>query len=105
MAENPKSPGAVLDHSVVQIQALQYLFGMVREQLELGQRLLRRGEAHELDLVELMLADQATHVAAVRAGFAPKARVYAVYARGKSDASKISSACRLVTGTSAVGMR
>ena len=35
--------------------------------------MLGRGEAHDLDLVELVLTDQAAHVSTVRAGFAAKA--------------------------------
>ena len=42
--------------------------------LELVVRLLGRRERHQLDLVELVLADQAAHVGAVRAGLAAEAR-------------------------------
>ena len=52
------------------------------EHLELRVAGLRRGEVDELDLVELVLADQAAHVAAVGAGLGAEARrVGAVAAR------------------------
>jgi hypothetical protein len=47
---------------------------MTQQQLVLGGRGVRPGEAHQLDLVELMDPDQAARLLAVGAGFAPEAR-------------------------------
>src|SRR6185436_17780244 len=54
-------------HAVGQPEHLQHAFGVAGELLERGVALRRRGELHQLDLVELVLTDQAAHVAAVRA--------------------------------------
>ena len=58
----------------MELQTLEHFFGVAGQKLELFERLLRLDEAHELDLVELMLADQPAHVFAVRTGFAAKTR-------------------------------
>jgi hypothetical protein len=69
-------------------------------------RILRAHQLHQLDLLELMLADHAAGVAAVAAGLARKHGVWQTtnLAAGPS-ASTISSRNRFVTGTSAVGIR
>jgi hypothetical protein len=90
----------------VQPEALQHLLGVAREQLVVLGARLRRREPHELDLVELVLADEPAHVLAVAARLARKQGVYAVYATGSFARRRGSRrACRLVTGTSAVGIK
>ena len=75
-----------------------------RQPLELVVRRVGRAEHHQLDLVELVLADQAAHVRAVRAGLAAETRrVRGVADRQRSRPSRISPRCMLVSGTSAVG--
>src|SRR5690606_10770014 len=63
----------VLDDAVVQPEPLQHLLGVLGEHLELRERALGRHHAHELDLVELVLADDASDVLAVRTRFATEA--------------------------------
>jgi hypothetical protein len=53
----------------VQAEALQHLLGVAREQLEGGHGVLRLHQPHELDLVELVLANEPAHVLAVAARF------------------------------------
>ena len=55
-------------------EPLQHGLRIGHEQLELGVRLLGSRDVHELDLVELMLADHAARVLAVGAGLGPEAR-------------------------------
>ena len=66
--------GAEQHRAIRQLEPLQHFLRVRRQRLELLVGLLRRRQLHELDLVELMLADQAAHVLAVRAGFAAEAR-------------------------------
>src|SRR5262249_60035220 len=65
---------AALDHAIRQLEALQHGFRVGHHRFELGIGLSRRRQLHELDLVELMLAVDALHVLAVRAGLAPVTR-------------------------------
>src|SRR5262249_54006000 len=66
--------GAEQRDAVVQAEQLQDLLRVAREQLVLRVRRLGRREAHELHLVELVLADEAAHVLSVAASLAPEAR-------------------------------
>src|SRR6185503_5770878 len=52
-----------------QLQLLQHLLSVCREGLQLRVRGVRSGQFHELDLVELMLANEAAYVLSVRPGF------------------------------------
>ncbi len=61
------------DDAVVQLEPLEHRRGVARHLLELGVARLGRREAHELDLVELVLADEPAHVLAVRARLAAEA--------------------------------
>src|SRR5439155_22195000 len=61
-------------HAVGQVQSLEDYARVAREGFELVIRLLGQGELHQLDLLELVLADDAARVLAVGAGFAAKAR-------------------------------
>ena len=68
-------------------------------------RLLGRGVGEDLDLVELVGAQQAPGVAAGRTGLAPVARACTAMNRiGRSASSSTSPAAIDVSGTSAVGM-
>src|ERR1035438_6347023 len=63
------------DHgAIVQAELLQDLLGVASELVVLFVRLLGLGELHQLDLLELVLADDAAHVLAIRTGFAAEAR-------------------------------
>src|SRR5262249_45816343 len=66
--------GAQRDDAIVQAEALQHALGILAHRFELGVARLGRGQLDELDLVELMLADQAARILAVRAGLGAKAR-------------------------------
>ena len=72
-AEKPMSPVAEQHHAVGQLQALQHLFGVGDHRLQLVHRRLGRRQLHQLDLVELVLADEAAHVLAVGAGLGAEA--------------------------------
>ena len=99
------SPVQSSDRPVGQAEALEHRLGIARQRLELVVRLLGRRELHELDLVELVLPDQAAHVGAVRPGLAAEARRVGRVLERQPRRSSISSRWRLVSGTSAVGMR
>ena len=60
--------------AVRQAEAHQHLLGVPRQRLELVVGPLGRRELDELDLVELVLPDQAAHVGAVRSRLAAEAR-------------------------------
>ena len=90
--------------AVGQLQPLQHRLGAADHALVLGLRLLRRGDADQLDLVELVLADHAPGVLAGGAGLGAEAGRQAVSRSGRRASSTISPATRLVSGTSAVGI-
>ena len=71
---------------VRQAETLQHLLGVRREQLVLRGRILGRREAHELDLVELVHAEQAARVLARRARLAAEAGAERRKGEGKSRA-------------------
>jgi hypothetical protein len=62
-------------------------------------------DLHQLDLVELVLADHAAGVATVGAGFGAETRRVADELERQRPAARISLRTMLVTGTSAVGIR
>jgi hypothetical protein len=64
-----------------------------------------RDDADQLDLLELVLADHAARVAPGAAGLGAEARRVRGHAQRQRSARTISSRTRLVSGTSAVGMR
>ena len=53
------------DDTIRQVEPLQHLLRVPRQQLELLPGLLRCAESHQLDLVELVLTDQSPNVFAV----------------------------------------
>src|ERR1017187_10545572 len=57
----------------MQAEFLEDLLGIASELFVLLVRLLGLGELHQLNLLELVLADDAAHVLAMRAGFAAEA--------------------------------
>ena len=61
------------DHPVGQLEELQDLLGVAGELLQGVVAGLRGGQLHQLDLVELVLADQAADVLAVGAGLGAEA--------------------------------
>jgi len=64
-----------VEHDAIRdLETLEHFFGVLHHRLELGGRLGRCGHLHQLDLVELVLADHPLHVLAVGAGLAPVAR-------------------------------
>src|SRR5688572_26962297 len=66
---------AAQKHAAVRkLELRQHRLGVAGESLELVVRLLRRGEGHQLHLVELMLPYQAAHVGAIGPGFAAETR-------------------------------
>ena len=98
--------GGELDHAIGDLQPLQHRLGVAGHPLVLRVGVLGPREADQLDLVELVHPDQPAGVLAVRAGLAAEARrVGHVAAAAGRTPSRISSRWRLVTGTSAVGMR
>ena len=60
-------------HAVRQLQQFQHFRGVARQFLERGIGLVRPHDLHELDLVELVLADQSARVLAVGAGLRAEA--------------------------------
>src|SRR5208283_1616769 len=66
--------GTQCNRAVVQPQPLQHLLGIARELLVFFPRLLWLGELHELDFLKLVLANDASHILAVRTGLAAEAR-------------------------------
>src|ERR1035441_472371 len=58
----------------MQAEFLEDLLGIASELFVLLVRLLGLGELHQLSLLELVLADDAAHVLAMRAGFAAETR-------------------------------
>src|SRR5919107_282177 len=65
--------GRERDDAVVQPELLQNPLGVARQPFEFLVRVLGERELHQLDLVELVLADDAARVAAVRAGLRAEA--------------------------------
>ena len=61
-------------HAVGQLEQLQHSLGVPGELLESVVARPRRGELHQLHLVELVLTDEAAHVLAVGAGLGPETR-------------------------------
>ena len=81
---------AAQDHQTVwQAEALQGLFRTAGHPVEFGFGIIRRHNRHQLDLVELMLAQHAARVAAGRTGFGPEARRVCRHANGDTGAEKI----------------
>src|SRR5512140_374398 len=66
--------GGEQQHAIRKLEELQHALGVRRQYLELRCGTFRRDEAYELDLVELMDADQPTRVFSRVAGLAPEAR-------------------------------
>src|SRR6266853_1898986 len=66
-------PGRKGDDPIMNPEPLQNGFGVARQRLEFVVRMLRQGIFHQLDLLELMLADYAARVLAVTAGLGTKA--------------------------------
>src|SRR5207253_11457382 len=66
--------GAEQDHAVRNLEALEHIFGILHQQLELITRSLRFHELDELDLVELMQSDIAAGVLPGGPSLAPKIR-------------------------------
>ena len=67
--------------------------------------MLGMDDLHELDLVELVLADHAAYVTPTGARLGTETGRMADKLQGSASAARISSRTMLVTGTSAVGMR
>src|SRR6516164_9379208 len=61
------------DHSIGEVQSLQYLLCVCDQRLQLGIRVLWPCEFHQLDLVELVLPENAADVFSVRARLAAEA--------------------------------
>ena len=78
--------------------------GVGGELLQFLEALIRTRELHQFDLLELMLADDASHIAPIRSGFAAEAGAVGAQLDRKLSPSSVSSRNRLVTGTSAVGI-
>ena len=66
--------GGQAHRAIRQLEPLEHFLGVRGQRLELVVALLGRRELHQLHLVELVLADQAADVGAVRAGLAAEAR-------------------------------
>src|SRR5690606_10274715 len=66
--------GAQRDDAIVQTETLQHALGVLAQRLELAVARFGLAELHELDLVELMLADQAARVATTGTGLGAEAR-------------------------------
>ncbi len=62
------------DHTIVQTEPLENRLGVTGQFLEPFGRVIRVHELDEFDLVELVLADEAPHIAPVRPGLGPKTR-------------------------------
>ena len=68
-----------IDHPVRQLECLQDAFGVGKQLVQLGFRILRSNKFDQLDLVELVLANQATGITAMGAGlFAEAGRMRGV---------------------------
>ncbi len=65
--------GREADHAIGDLEPLEHAAGAGDHPLELVVARLGRREVHQLDLVELVLADQPAHVLAVRSGLAAEA--------------------------------
>jgi hypothetical protein len=59
LAREAEIAGAQGDDAVVEAEPAQDLLGVAAQRLELRVARLRRHELHDLDLVELVLADEA----------------------------------------------
>src|SRR5262249_58449840 len=70
----PDVARAALHHPVREFETLQDRFGIANHGFELLIATRGRRDLHQLDLVELMVAEDALHVLAVGAGLAPIAR-------------------------------
>ena len=66
--------GAQRQHPIRQLQQLQHLLGVRRQAFQRLEGLARFDDLHHFDLVELMLTDHATRIAAGRARLATEAR-------------------------------
>lgn len=65
--------GAEFDDAVVQAEELEHFFRVAGQRLQFGHAGLWRGDFHELDLVELMHANEAARAEACAAGFTTEA--------------------------------
>ena len=83
----------------------QHLLGVADQRLQRRVGVLRFHDLHQLHLVELVDADYPARVLARAARLAAEARCVGRVLIGSFAASTISSRCKFVTGTSAVGTR
>src|SRR5690242_16902079 len=70
----PEVAGAQRDDTIMKAEPLEDALGVAAQRLELVVAVLGRDELHDLDLVELVLADEAARVLAGRAGLGAEAR-------------------------------
>ena len=91
--------GAERDHAIGQLELLQDGFGVPGELLVRGVRLLRVHDLHQLDLVELVLADHAARVLAAEPASERKHGEWQTNLSGSCSSGTISSRTKFVTGT------
>ena len=70
-------------HAIGQLQQLQHLFRVARELFQGLEAFVGMGDLDQLDFVELVLANQATHILTVGAGLCPETRRECRIAQGK----------------------